>query len=289
MIRIGYACITLGIDRNYRTCRAKNVNDENIKNIIEYNLDLLDESIEYNNVNNIKLFRISSDLIPFGSSNLNKFDWRSYFYSKFKSIGDKIKKYNMRVSMHPGQYTVLNSIRDEVVLNSINDLIYHCDILDMMGLDCTNKIVLHVGGIYGDKELSIKRFISNYYKLNDNIKCRLVIENDDKSYNICDVLKISNDTGIPVVYDNLHNMINKYDDNDDYHWISKATSTWKEIDGPQKIHYSQQDISKKKGSHSKTIDVNIFKKFISNLNNIDIILEVKDKDISVINCSVLIK
>ncbi|MDD4027936.1 MAG: UV DNA damage repair endonuclease UvsE [Bacilli bacterium] len=284
MNKIGYACITMGMDRNYRTLRAKNISDDYLKDIIEYNLNLLEDTIDYNYNNNIFLYRISSDIIPFGSSKLNTFDWRSYFSNKLKKIGNKIKNYNMRVSMHPGQYTIINSPREDVVKNSINDLIYHCDFMDLMGLDCTNKMIIHIGGVYGNKEESIRRFVSNYKLLSSNIKCRVVIENDDKSYNINDVMEISNIINVPVVYDNLHNEINNYDHNSDIYWINIAGKTWDKKDGIQKIHYSQQAIGKKKGSHSDTIDVDVFKKLYNKLNNIDIMLEVKDKDISVIRC-----
>ncbi len=284
-MRIGYACITLGINEKYRTLRAKSITEDKINEIIVHNLNLLDKVIDYNYTNGILLFRISSDLIPFGSSPLNKIDWKNIYSSKLNEIGQKIKKYQMRVSMHPGQYTVLNSINIEVVINSINELIYHANFLDLMGLDYTHKLILHIGGVYGDKPSAIERFITNYDRLPINVKKRLVIENDDKSFNINDVLEISKIINIPVVYDNLHNELNRYDENDDKYWIDKVNSTWKKEDGIQKIHYSEQGINKKNGSHSDTINVMIFKKFVGYINqNIDIMLEVKDKDISAINC-----
>lgn len=285
MIRIGYACITVGINKTYKTCRLKNLTDENLNNIIEHNLNLLDEVIEYNKRNNIFLFRITSDLIPFGSSSLNKFNWQKIFSLKLKEIGRKIKKYNMRVSMHPGQYTVLNSKNEEVVKKSIDDLIYHANVLEAMKLDSTNKIILHIGGIYDNKEEAKKRFIKNFSKLPKIVKKRLVIENDDRAYNIHDLLEISEKINVPVVYDNLHNKINKYDEHDDYYWIREVSKTWNKRDGIQKIHYSEQNDNKKIGSHSETINLNTFRIFISKINNdLDIMLEVKDKDISAIKC-----
>ena len=285
MIRIGYACITVGINKTYKTCRLKNLNEENLMKIIEHNLNLLDEVIEYNRINNIYLFRITSDLIPFGSSSLNTFDWQKVFSSKLKKIGEKVKKYNMRVSMHPGQYTVLNSKKKEIVNKSIDDLIYHNKVLTAMKLNSESKMILHIGGVYDNKEESKKRFINNYLKLPNRIKERLVIENDDKSYNIKDLLEISKQIDVPVVYDNLHNKINKYDENDDCYWIKKVSKTWKKKDGIQKIHYSEQNESKQIGSHSETINTDSFKEFISKIDgSLDIMLEVKDKDLSAIKC-----
>ncbi|MDD3241564.1 MAG: UV DNA damage repair endonuclease UvsE [Bacilli bacterium] len=284
--RIGYACLTVGIKDNYKTIRKDNITEEKLYNIIEHNLNLLEKQINYNNEHNIRMFRISSDIIPFGSSNLNKLEWDKLFEDKLTEIGEKIKQYNIRVSMHPGQYTVLNSPNKLVLENSIKDLEYHTKFLMSLNTNSSSKIILHIGGVYKDKEESKKRFIESYNRLNQNIKDRLVIENDDKSYNIKDVLEISQKANIPVVYDNLHNKINNSDNNSDYYWIKKVKETWKDKDGVQKIHYSQQAIDKRKGSHSETIDLTIFNEFKANLKNIkvDIMLEVKDKDISAIKC-----
>jgi len=95
---------------------------------------------------------------------------------------------NIRGSMHPGQYTVLNSPNEEVVEKSIMDLEYHCKFLDSLGVDYSNKIILHVGGVYGDKISAMERFKHNFNRLSNSLKKRLVIENDDKSYTIEDVL-----------------------------------------------------------------------------------------------------
>jgi UV DNA damage endonuclease len=285
---IGYACLTIGNDDiKYRTCRISNATPDNLFTIIRYNLNSLEKAIDYNSENNIKLFRISSDIIPFGSNPNITIDWQKKFLSKLRDIGKKIREYNIRVSMHPGQYTVLNSPNDNVVKNAVNDLKYHADFLDSIGTDKTSKIILHIGGVYGDKAGSISRFIKNFKKLDNNIKSRISIENDDKSYNIMDVLSISKVLDLPVVYDNLHNSINPFDNTkDDIYWINMCTKTWKKVDGNQKIHYSQQATNKKLGSHSPTIDLNEFINFYNRIKNfdLDIMLEVKDKDKSAIKC-----
>ncbi len=291
-MKIGYACLAVGVrDTNYKTCIMKNVNHERLTQLISHNLYSLENMIDYNIKNDIKLFRITSDLIPFGSSSVNDLEWSTIFKDHFKKIGDKIRTSNMRISMHPGQYTVLNSAREDVVERAIADLEYHTRVLENLGVGQEGKIILHIGGVYGDKKSAIKKFIENYEKLDLSIKKHLVIENDDKSYTIEDVLSISEQTDIPVVFDNLHHNINSYDkEKSDNYWIEKCKTTWKEEDGDQKIHYSQQDIEKRKGSHSKTIDSKEFCKFYRDLRrkDIDIMLEVKDKNISAIKCQNLI-
>lgn len=286
-MKIGYACLTLGVrDTNFKTCILKNATEENLLKIIDHNLDTLERIIDYNIENNIKLFRISSDIIPFGSSPANELEWWRIFQEKFLNIGKKIEKSNMRVSMHPGQYTVLNSPNEDVVYRAIKDLEYHNLFLDSLNVDKTNKIILHIGGVYGDKKLAIERFIKSYNLLNHKIKDRLVIENDDKSYNIEDVLYISKQLNIPVIYDNLHNAVLPADNSKtDKDWIEIVNLTWTDDHGSQKIHYSQQDRIKRPGAHSFTINLKEFLIFKKDLKeNLDIMLEVKDKNLSAVKC-----
>lgn len=287
-MKIGFACLTVDVlNANYKTCILKNATEEKLYLLIENNLISLENVIDYNIKNDIKLFRISSDIIPFGSSPINKLKWDILFEERLNRIGKKINDSGIRVSMHPGQYTVLNSPREEVVTRAIDDLKYHTLFLNSLGTSTKSKIVLHIGGVYGDKEIAINRFIENYNLLDLSIKERLVIENDDKSYNINDVILISKKTKIPVVYDNLHNKINCYDETKkDLYWLELCSKSWQLQDGCQKMHYSQQDPNKQRGSHSATIDVSEFMELYQSIKNldIDIMLEVKDKNISAINC-----
>ncbi|KXZ39244.1 UV-damage endonuclease [Alkalithermobacter thermoalcaliphilus JW-YL-7 = DSM 7308] len=284
---IGYACITIGINENLKGCILKNATEDNLNQIIKHNLEVLDKQIQYNIDNNIRLFRISSDIIPFGSHQVNTIKWWDTYKERLLEIGEKIKKANMRVSMHPGQYTVLNSPNEEVVKKSIQDIEYHTKFLDSLNVDTSCKVVLHIGGLYKNKKEAIDRFKQNYKFISDIAKRRLVIENDEKSFNIQDVLEIGTQVNIPVVFDNLHHNINKVcDEKTDSYWIDQAKATWKKYDGKQKIHYSQQKIGGKIGSHSDTIEVVKFVEYYKNINgnNLDIMLEVKDKDLSCIKC-----
>jgi UV DNA damage endonuclease len=150
-----------------------------------------------------------------------------------------------------------------------------------------HKIILHIGGVYGDKLLAVKRFVTNFKHLPVSITGRIVVENDDKSFNICDVLDIGSVLRVPVVFDNLHNAINPCNrQKNDVSIINECKNTWKRKDGVQKIHYSQQDPNKRPGSHSNSIFVDEFINFIDSLgrDDIDIMLEVKDKNLSALNC-----
>ena len=281
-MRIGYACLTRGIPyTDIKGTVQKNATEARLRELIAHNLASLDRMLDYNRDSGIHMLRISSDIIPFGSSPVNTLQWEEEFEEKLAALGRKLKAYDIRVSMHPGQYTVLNSPRIEVVDRAILDLEYHVRFLGALGTDATNKIILHVGGVYGDKQSAMDVFSENWKKLQDSIKSRLVIENDDRSYTIEDVLELGTKNGIPVVFDNLHHQVNGNGESD-LSWIEEASKTWKQKDGVQKIHYSQQDGNKNPGAHSGTIDVAEFLKYIEENSGIDfdIMLEVKDKNLS---------
>ncbi len=287
-MRIGYACLTIGVpDTGIKSCIMKNASEAKLLELISHNLDSLENIIDYNIENNIRLFRISSDLIPFGSSAINKIPWWDLFRAEFLRIGQRIKDNGIRVSMHPGQYTVINSPNEVVVNRAIDDLEYHSKVLDSLGVGKEHKIILHIGGVYNDKKSSVSRFVTSFCNLPIFIRDRIVLENDDKSYNICDALEISAVLDVPVVFDNLHNEINPCDlEKSDAFWINECKKTWKEDDGIQKIHYSQQDPAKRSGSHSDSIFLDKFLVFYNSLerDDIDIMLEVKDKNLSAVNC-----
>jgi UV DNA damage endonuclease len=255
--------------------------------LVSQNLDALNRILDYNRANNIRMFRISSDIIPFGSNKAVSFPWQKLYAEELLALGKKAKQHDIRLSMHPGQYTVLNSAHPHVVENAIRDLAYHCDFLDTMGMNATNKIILHIGGIYGDKPAAIERFKSNYVMLEERIKARLIIENDDKCYTTEEVLAIGCELKIPVVFDNLHHEINPSSASQSIKkWIAACAKTWRKKDGVQKIHYSQQAQGKRSGSHSETIDLPTFLRYYKTLptTDLDIMLEVKDKNVSALKC-----
>ena len=285
---IGYACLNIGTpNTNIRSVMQKNATPEKLTEVITHNLTALEKIIDYNCKNGIKLFRISSDLIPFGSSSVNSLSWWDIHAETFQHIGAKIRKSGMRVSFHPGQYTVLNSPDEDVVARAILDLAYHAKMLECLGVDNQHKIVLHVGGIYGDKKEALQRFELNFRRLPEAVQNRLIIENDDRLYNIEEVLELAHRLQIPAVYDNLHYAINPPPSGGtDQYWIAEANKTWKAADGNQKIHYSQQAPGKLPGAHTDTIDLETFLTFHEQLEDkqIDIMLEVKDKNLSAIKC-----
>ena len=290
-MKIGYACIPLTTNaRTNRRLTLKNFSEKMFLEVLEQNLIDLRRILENNEKYNIKLFRISSDIVPLGSHSINEIPWHKHFQNELNEIGEYIKKCGMRVSMHPGQYTVLNAEKEEIVVKAIKDLEYHARFLDSLGVDSSNKIILHIGGGYGDKSAAINRFIENFKRLSPSVKNRLVIENDGKIFNIEDVLFVSRQINIPVIFDNLHHECNHEIEMPIKEIMNKVAKTWQEKDGHIKVHYSQQNLHKQIGAHSNTIIVKNFLEYYEEVKefNLDIMLEVKDKDVSAIKCNLII-
>ena len=287
-MRIGYPCINLTIKNpNSSTFRLKSYSEKRFNETVLNNLDHLLSILKFNKINSIYFFRISSDIIPFASHPVCEIDWSDTFKVKLREIGDFITQNNMRVSMHPDQFVILNSKNEDIVKNSIRELEYHCELLDSMDLPYNAKIQIHGGGVYGNKEKAKKNFVNNFSKfVEGNLKKRLVIENDDRSYSLKDCLDINAETDIPIVFDTFHHeCLNNGETIQQA--LSSFVKTWNyPIDGNPIIDYSTQNIGERKGKHAKTLDKNhfldMYNEFLrvckENKINMDIMLEIKDKE-----------
>jgi UV DNA damage endonuclease len=287
-MNIGYSCIAVGVAKTQmKGCVIGNATENRIEELIGQNLSALDRMLDYNGQMGIRLFRMSSDIIPFGGNPINTLLWQKSFAPQLAALGDKARSLGIRISMHPGQYTVLNSPRNEVVEAAIRDMTYHADFMDAMDLGPEHKIILHVGGGYGDNRNAMQRFARHAESLSPKIITRLVLENDERIFNIEEVLELSTSVNLPVVFDLLHHQANPKSPGGTLEtWVEAAGRTWRPLDGPQKIHYSQQEPGKKTGAHAMTISLDAFLDFVDRVRqyNPDIMLEVKDKNLSAIKC-----
>ena len=283
-MKLGYPCInnSIGCTAN-STFRLKSYSEEVLKEKVRSNLDCLMKTLEFNKTNNLLFFRIGSPLVPFASHPVNTFNWQDFFKNDFKKIGDFIKQKNFRISMHPDQFVLINSPNPNIVNRSIKELEYHCQVLDLMGLDESAKVQIHVGGVYNNKPEAIQRFIENYIKLPDFIKKRLAIENDERMFSLKDCVSISEKTGIPIIFDFFHHAC--LNNKETIHEAIKlASSTWKSQDGLLMTDYSSQSLGERKGKHIQSINISDFKNTINQVKEIDfdVMLEIKDKEKSAI-------
>ena len=281
-MKIGYPCINRGIGCTANsTFRLASYSEERLIQKVENNLNCLFQILQYNVQNGFYFFRISSDLIPFASHPVCTFDWAYHFRGQFRKVGDFIKEHDMRISMHPDQFVVINALKDDVVERSVRELEYHCTILDRVALDSSAKIQIHLGGVYGDKRSAMDRFIERYNSLNKSLKSRLVIENDDRSYSLKDCLSVHERINIPIIFDAFHHQCLNNGETL-RQGLQLSASTWQESDGIPMVDYSSQQRGQRPGSHAKTLNITMFKKFLRDTKGLDfdLMLEIKDKETS---------
>ena len=131
-IRIGYPCQnwTLKLTTSH-TFRMNSFSPERLQTTVQSNIDDLRKMLEYNKKNNIGFLRIGyvsatsiltsrSGFVPFAShiKFKDKFDWASHFSKEFLQVGKFIKENNMRISMHPDQFVLINSPKEDIQVPS---------------------------------------------------------------------------------------------------------------------------------------------------------------------------
>lgn len=235
-MRLGYACMNTELKTVFRTLRLATAEKEGVEKIKELtikNMETTLEVIRWNLEHGILFYRASSSIVPLSTHPIN--DWRWWEDEDFLAIAGEIRRlvneHGIRVSVHPGQYTVLNSPKPEVVRKSIEDLEYHDKLIQLLG---GTDIILHTGGAYGDKDTAKRRFADNYLMLSDSIRQRLRLENDDKTFTLRDVLDVHAMCKVPICFDIHHHNCNNDGEPVDF---SEILATWEGCGRP-KIHIS---------------------------------------------------
>ena len=299
-MNLGYACINMelnarkGDDRvtTNRTMIKKTFHDKGVdyaSELIIQNVVDLNKIIDWNEQNNIKFFRLSSEMFPWASEYYQ--DWDSVPHIDFikmwlENAGLKAKEYGHRITSHPGPFNVLVSPNENVVQNTITDLTIHADIFDFMGLSRTpyNKLNIHCNGVYGDKESALDRFCKNFEQLPENVQTRLTVENDDKAsmYSVKDLYEgIHKRIGIPIVFDYHHFKFNTGGQTEQ-EALEMALSTWPKDIVPV-VHYSE---SKAEHQLDESIKPQAHSDIINQLPNtygkeVDVMVEAKHKELAI--------
>jgi UV DNA damage endonuclease len=283
-VKIGYPCInrTIGCQGN-RTFRLKSYSENRLVETVTGNLDCLFRMLRYNAEHNLLFFRMTSDLVPFASHPVCRFEWRRHFAEAFNALGEFIRENDMRISMHPDQFVLINSLDEGVFERSVAELRYHAAVLDLLGLDGSARIQIHVGGLYGNREKSLERFAERFERLDKAIRRRLVVENDDVNYGIGDCLAIHEDTGVPVLFDVFHHQM-RNNGASVGEAMALASRTWTAEDGIPMVDYSSQQAGARTGTHAESINLDDFRHFLTVLRpyDFDVMLEIKDKEESAV-------
>jgi UV DNA damage endonuclease len=293
MMNLGYACINMTIGKKVttnrsmvkRTFQAKGL--DYVSELALLNAKDIIKILEWNRLNEIKFFRLSSAIVPWGD-NIDLTQLKDYKEIKreLKKAGDFARYHNIRITSHPGPFVVLTSPKENVVTAAIADLELHGKIFDMMGLSKTpyNKINIHCNGVYGDKISAMDRFCKNFKRLSKSVQSRLTVENDDKAsmYSVCDLMYIHERIGIPIVFDYHHYQFCKGVLSED-EALELAVSTWPRGITPV-VHYSESKALHENDSKVKPQAHSDYIKQLPNTYgiNVDIMVEAKAKELAIL-------
>ncbi len=286
-MNLGYACINMSMGKKVTTNRAmvkRTFQTKGLDYVSELALanakDII-KILEWNRMNGIKFFRLSSALIPWGDHiDITQLKDYKEIKSELKKAGDFAKFHNMRITSHPGPFVVLTSPKEEVVTNAIADLELHAKVFDMMGLSKTpyNKINIHCNGVYGDKQSAMDRFCKNFKRLSSSVRSRLTVENDDKAtmYSVLDLMYIHQKIGIPIVFDYHHHKFCTGGLTEE-EAMKLAASTWPDGITPI-VHYSEPKEGNKPQAHADYI-----KEIPDTYGvDVDIMVEAKAKELAIL-------
>lgn len=268
-------------------------------------LDRLEAVLHYCADREIGMYRMATGMAPYASHpDLPRFrDAPRVFAERLAEIGALARELDVRLSTHPGQYTVLNSEDARIRELAAVELEVQAELMDGMGLGPEAVVILHVGGAAGGRDAALARFEAGFERLSDAARARLVIENDDRTFALRDVLELSGRIGRPVVWDILHHHCNDPEGIPDREALSLALATWPDGVTP-KIHYSSpktalEEQVKKVGrrverkpvlpqlrAHADMIDPIGFEHFVTEtadgLEDFDVMLEAKGKDLALL-------
>jgi UV DNA damage endonuclease len=267
-------------------------------------LDHLRAILGYLDRHDIRMYRMATALAPYASHpELTAFHGQvEECAAELAEVGAVARELDVRLSTHPGQYTVLNSESDEVRRAAVAELEVQAALLDSMGLGPEAVVVLHVGGAAGGHAAASDRFLAGFEQLGDRARARLVLENDDRVFGLTDALAVAERAGVPVVFDVHHHHCRDPEGLDDRVALELALATWPEGVTP-KVHFSSPrlDVGERRRRvgrrvertpvlpdlrlHADLIDPIAFEQFVRYTAaglDFDVMLEAKAKDLALL-------
>lgn len=281
---VGYACICTALRKKNvftsRTCRKKTL-DERGRGIVgelalQNSRDLL-TILKWNEVNGIRFFRMSSDIVPWKTDVDVCLDpvWPE-IQAALREAGEYARRHGHRLTFHPDHFVKLASKDPAYAETSKRELEVHSMLLDEMGFDNAspeNKINIHLGGAYGDKASAMRRWADRYLELSPRCRARVTVENDDRPnlFSVIDLMELHEICGVPIVFDFHHH---KFCDGGIgvVDALDLARTTWPAGTTPV-VHWSESQEGRKPHAHSD---------YVSRIDTlgrrVDIMIEAKMKE-----------
>ncbi|MDF2440295.1 MAG: damage endonuclease [Abditibacteriota bacterium] len=303
-MRLGFAVKVLGRAGLKSNDSRRWQNEPHLRVSIEYVHAIFD----YLAAAQISMYRLSSDFAPY----LTHPDMPQFHNqldearSELEALGRRAREMKLRLSFHPSQYIVLNSPNLKLVETSTRDFLAQATMLDIMEQPAEAVVVTHVGGVYGEPKAAMQRFINNFKALPEPARRRLVLENDDVSWGVRDVLRIHEATGIRCIFDHQHHGCMNPDGRDAVSACCDVLQTWPST-CPPKIHFSspriearlisrrdkttgkrvQSEAAPLASQHADFIDCSVFAPFVNAVTQkcniaFDVMCEAKSKDLAVL-------
>ncbi len=181
--------------------QTREVAEQRLWDIMVHNIQSFERLIKYVGglPNELRMVRLGSSILPAYTEHMWSYYWqlpdvRRYLETHLSRVGIQARDLDVRISMHPGQFTVLASDRDDVVERSIEEFEYHTDVLRYMGYGSTfqdAKCNVHISGRQGPA--GIKRVLP---RLSPESRNCITIENDEMSWGIDASLELWQDCAL---------------------------------------------------------------------------------------------
>ncbi|WP_018112482.1 UV DNA damage repair endonuclease UvsE [Thermus igniterrae] len=273
-LRLGYPCenLTLKASTNH-TLRLASLREERVQEKVGQNLLDLERILRWNPEHGFGLFRIGQHLIPFASHPLFPYDWEKAHGEELSRLGALARALGQRLSFHPGQYVNPGSPDPKVVERSLAELRYSARALSLLGAE-DGVLVLHLGGVYGDRESTLRRFVENLRGEGEVLRY-LALENDERLWGVEEALKAAEALGARVVVDTLHHALNPGRLSLE-EALRLALATWS---GRPKVHLASQAPGKRPGAHAFRVAPEDWERLLLALPGpADIMVEAKGKE-----------
>lgn len=224
---LGLVCITHSEEVRYKTTTRKNLlsldaaaQGAKLRAIYAENISRLKKAIEFCLANDIRLYRMTSALFPFSDEAMGA-EILTGFADELGAIGTDAFERGLRLVLHPDQFVVLSSDSETVVENSVKILKMHARTMDLLRQPRSEWAAMT---IHGGKSDRADRMVENILKLPEEIRTRIVLENDEHAYSSNEILDICRRARVPMVFDAHHHICRE--GLEDYNHPSVENAFW---------------------------------------------------------------
>jgi UV DNA damage endonuclease len=232
-VNLGLVCVTSTDEVRFRTItrtRLRGLTPElqlkTLRELYTDNLGRLARAIDFCLRHRIRLYRITSGLFP-QSEDPPGFDVLTELAPAIAKIGKRASDAGIRIVTHPDQFVVLSSDDAKIIANSIVVLRHQARVLDLLAQPRSPWAAIEIHGGKADRADTLVRVIRD---LPDEIRSRLVLENDEHAYGATDILDVCRRAGVPMVFDAHHHVVHEelasYDHPSVEEMTRAARETW---------------------------------------------------------------